>query len=74
MKSILDGVTIGTAGRADAHDLTVAEAEERIHMQVEETAVQASVTHTCKLACNELGSCAARRYHTQDCDGVDFLP
>ena len=41
VKSILDRVTIGTSGRADAHDPTVAEADKRIHMQVEETAVQA---------------------------------
>ena len=30
VKSILDGVTIGTIGRADTHDLAVAEANERI--------------------------------------------
>ena len=47
VKSILDGDTIGTIGRANAHDPTVAEAEERIHKQVEETAVQANDTHTC---------------------------
>ena len=45
MKSILDGVTIGTVGRADAHDPAVAEADKRIHKQVEETAVQAQATH-----------------------------
>ena len=45
VKSILDGVTIGSTGRADTHDLTVAEANERIHRQVEETAVQAQTTH-----------------------------
>ena len=36
VKFILDGVTVGTAGRADAHDLMVAKANERIHQQVEE--------------------------------------
>ena len=46
VKSILDGVTIGTAGRADAHDLTVAEADESIYRQVEETVVQAQAAHT----------------------------
>ena len=46
VKSILDEVTVGTAGRTDAHDLMVAEANERIHKQVEETAVQAQATHT----------------------------
>ena len=45
VKFILDGVTIGTAGRADTHDLVVAEANESIHKQVEETAVQAWATH-----------------------------
>ena len=38
---------VGTIGRADAHDLAVAEADERIHKQVEETAVQAQATHIC---------------------------
>ena len=40
VRSILDGVTVGTTGRPDAHDLTVAEADEGIHQQVEEMAVQ----------------------------------
>ena len=31
VKSILDGITIGTIGRADAHDLVVAETNESIH-------------------------------------------
>ena len=31
VKSILDGVTVGTAGRADAYDPMVAEADEVIH-------------------------------------------
>ena len=47
VKAILDGVTIGTTGRADAHDPLVAEADERIYKQVEETAVQAWATYTC---------------------------
>ena len=46
VKSILDGVTTGTIGRADAHDQVVAEADEEIHKQVEETAVQVRATHT----------------------------
>ena len=45
VKSILERVTVGTAGRTDAHDPVVAEANERIHKQVEETAVQAWATH-----------------------------
>ena len=47
VKSILDGVTIGTIGRPDDHDLVVAEANERIHKQVEEMAVQAQATYIC---------------------------
>ena len=46
MKSILDGVMIGTAGRADAHDPVMAEANESIHRKVEETIVQAQAAHT----------------------------
>ena len=34
MKSILEGVTVGKIGRADAHDGAVAEADEEIHKQV----------------------------------------
>ena len=45
VKSILDGVTMGTMGRADTHDPVVAEANERIYKQVEETAVQARAIH-----------------------------
>ena len=45
MKSILDGVTVGTAGRADAHDPMVAEADEGMHQQVKDTAVQAQTAH-----------------------------
>ena len=45
VKSILDRATIGTIGRADAHDMVVAEAKEWIHKQVEETAAQAQATH-----------------------------
>ena len=37
MKSILDGVTIGIIGKAD----------EKVHKQVEETAVQVRAAHTC---------------------------
>ena len=39
VKSILDRVTIGTLGMADAHDPVVAVADEKIHKQVEETTV-----------------------------------
>ena len=43
VKSILDRVTVGTLGRVDAHDKAVVEADEQIHKQVWETAVQAWV-------------------------------
>ena len=45
VKSIMDGVTTGTAGMADAHDSAVTEADERINKQVEEPAVQAGAIH-----------------------------
>ena len=73
VKSLLDRVTIGTTGSTDAHDAVVVEADEGIHKQVKETAVQAQAhSHVCKLACNRLDSCGTRRSHTQNCDGVDF--
>ena len=45
VKSILDGVTIGTIERVDVYDPVVAEVDEKIHKQVQETAVQARATH-----------------------------
>ena len=44
-KSIPDGVTMGTIGRADAYDPAVVEADEEIHKHAWETAVQARATH-----------------------------
>ena len=41
VKSILDGVTVGTTERADAHDLAVAEADKNIHKPFQETAILA---------------------------------
>ena len=41
IKSILDGVTMGTTERADAHDPLVAKADEEIHKPVQETAILA---------------------------------
>ena len=41
----MDGVTVGTRGRVDPHDPVVAEADEEIHKQFWETAVQARATH-----------------------------
>ena len=45
MKSILDRVTMGMIERADAHNPAVAKAEEEIHKQVWETAVQDRAAH-----------------------------
>ena len=45
VRSILDGVTIETTGRPDAHEPVVAEADEGIHQQVKETSVQAWTAH-----------------------------
>ena len=45
VKSILDGVTIGTAERSDTYDPMMAKADKTIHQQVEETAVQGCTTH-----------------------------
>ena len=47
VKSILDGVTMGTAGRPDAHDPMVGEANGGVHQQVKQTAVLAWTTHAC---------------------------
>ena len=41
VKSILDGVTMGTTERADAHDPVVAKADEEIHKPFQETAILA---------------------------------
>ena len=46
MQSILGVVTIGTIGGADAHDPAVAEADGKIHKQVEETAAQVRAAQT----------------------------
>ena len=45
MKSILDGVAMGTMERADAHDLAVAQANEEIHKQFQETVILAQAAH-----------------------------
>ena len=41
VKSILDGVIMGTTEISDAHDLVVAKAEEEIHKPFQETAILA---------------------------------
>ena len=45
VKSILDGVTVGSAGKADAHNPVVAETDEEIHKQVWEAVLQARTTY-----------------------------
>ena len=45
VKSILDRVTVGSTGRADAHKPVVAETNKKIHKQVQETAIQARATY-----------------------------
>ena len=47
MNSILDGVTMGMNGRADAQDPIVAKANEDIHKPVQETAILARAAQTC---------------------------
>ena len=46
VKSILDRVTVGSTGRADAHNPVVAETDDKKHKQVKEATIQASATHT----------------------------
>ena len=41
MKSILNGVTVGTTERVDTHDPAVAKANKEIHKQVMETVILA---------------------------------
>ena len=43
MKSILDGVKVGTTKRADPHDTMVAQADEEIHKPFQETKILAQV-------------------------------
>ena len=45
VKYILDGVTVGTTERADAHDLAVAEAVEEIHKSFQGTVILAQAAH-----------------------------
>ena len=45
VKLILDRVTVGTTGRADAYDPMVTKADKTIHQQVEEAAVQGHAAH-----------------------------
>ena len=47
VKSIMEGVTMGSTGRADVHDPVVAETDEEIHKHVWEAAIQARTTHMC---------------------------
>ena len=45
VKSILDGVAVGTTKRADAHDLSVPETDKEIHMPFQETMILAQAAH-----------------------------
>ena len=47
MKSILDGVTLGSTGGVDVHNPMVAETDKEIHKEVQEAVVQARATHMC---------------------------
>ena len=47
MKFTQDGVTMGMTERADAHELVAAEADEKIHKQVWETAILARAAQAC---------------------------
>ena len=46
LKSILDGVTVGSTGRANAHDPVVAEADEEIHKQAWKATILARAAHS----------------------------
>ena len=46
VKSIQDGVPMGSIGRADVHNPMVAATDEEVHKQVWKTSVQARATHT----------------------------
>ena len=73
VKSILD--TVGTIGRADAQDPVVAEANKKIHKQVEETTTQVRATHMCVNLC-VMNWVAAQQEDPilKICDGVDLHP
>ena len=47
VKSILDGISMGMTGGADAQDPAVAEADEEIHKPVQETVILARATQAC---------------------------
>ena len=45
VKSILDGVNMGTTERADTHDQAMAKADKEIHKPVQGTVILASAAH-----------------------------
>ena len=47
VKSILDGITVGTIERADTQDPVVVKADEEIHKPVWETVILARTTQAC---------------------------
>ena len=46
MKSIMDGVVVGTTRRTDTHNPAVVAADEKLHEQVQKTVAQARATQT----------------------------
>ena len=73
MKSILDGVTMGTMKRAVAHDLAVAQADEETCKLVQETATlaQAACIH---LHVTDWVTAQQEGSNTQDCNLMDLWP
>ena len=47
MQSLPDRITMGTIGRVDVHNPVVVEADEEMHKEFGETAVQARAIHAC---------------------------
>ena len=63
LKSILDRVTVEPKERADTHDLLVANADEEIHKQVQETEILARAAQAC-VNCDWLGDCPTGVFNT----------
>ena len=71
MKSILNGVSVGTTNRADAHDPVVAKADEEIHQPVQETMILAWAAHI-DLHVSDYMNWLTGGSSTQDCNQVDL--
>ena len=72
MKSILDGVAVGTTERADAHDLVVAEADKKFTWALPENCNSGS-SYTCRPTCDWLDDCPTGGSSTQDHNWVQDL-